>query len=127
VFEAQRPGDLENIFVGRGVDAVAVNEDPMFIANAAVIGEIASRRRIALSGFREIAEAGGIMAYGIVLPEMFRYAAVFVHKLLRGAKPSEIPVEQATRFNFLINLKAAKALGVEIPPELLARADEVIE
>jgi len=130
VFEAQRPTDFENAFEAmarRRVDAVAVNEDPMFIANAALIGRIASRRRIALIGFNEIAEAGGIMAYGIVLPEMFRQAARIAHKLLLGAKPGEIPVEQATRFNILINLKAATALGIEIPPTLLARADEVIE
>ena len=130
VFEAHGPTDFENAFEAmarRRVDAVAVNEDPMFIANAPLIGRIASRRRIALIGFNGIAEAGGIMAYGIVLPEMFRQAARIVHKLLQGAKPSEIPVEQATRFNIVINLKAATALGVEIPPTLLARADEVIE
>jgi putative ABC transport system substrate-binding protein len=130
VFEAQTPTDLENAFeaiAARRVNAVTINEDPVFIANALLIGQIASLRRLPVIGFREIAEAGGMMAYGIVLPEMFRRAAAFVHKLLQGAKPGEIPVEQATRFNILINLKSAKALGLEIPPTLLARADEVIE
>jgi len=130
VFEAQTPTDLENAFeaiAARRVNAVTINEDPVFIANALLIGQIASLRRLPVIGFREIAEAGGMMAYGIVLPEMFRRAAAFVHKLLQGAKPGEIPVEQATRFNIFINLKSAKALGLEIPPTLLARADEVIE
>src|SRR5215216_929554 len=128
--EARSPAEFENAFqsmVDRGVEAATVNEDPMVIANAAAIGQIAVRRRLALIGFREIADAGGLMAYGILLPAMFRQAAVFVHKLIQGAKPGEIPVEQATRFNLVINLKAAKALGLEIPPTLLARADEVIE
>ena len=130
VFEAQTPTDLENAFeaiAARRVNAVTINEDPVFIANALLIGQIASLRRLPVIGFREIAEAGGMMAYGIVLPEMFRRAAAFVHKVLQGAKPGEIPVEQATRFNIFINLKSAKALGLEIPPTLLARADEVIE
>ena len=130
VFEARTPTEFENAFeamAGRRVDAVAINEDPVFIANAALIGQIASRRRVAVIGFREIAEAGGMMAYGIVLPEVFRRAAIFVHKLLQGAKPGEMPVEQATRFNIVINLKAAKALDLTIPSTLLTRADEVIE
>ena len=111
----------------RHVDAVTVNEDPVFIANAGAISKVASSRRLAVMGFREIADAGGLMAYGILLPEMFRRAATFVDKILNGAKPGDIPVEQATRFNLVINLKTAKALGLEVPPTLLATADEVIE
>jgi ABC-type uncharacterized transport system substrate-binding protein len=130
VFKARIPTEFENAFeamAGRRVNAVTINEDPVFIANAPLIAQIAERRRVAVIGFREIAEAGGMMSYGIVLPEMFRRAAVFVHKLLQGAKPGEIPVEQATRFNIVINLKTAKTFGLDVPPSLLARADEVIE
>lgn len=75
----------------------------------------------------DIAEAGGLMAYAVDLVEMYRHAAVFVDKLLKGAKPYELPVEQPTKFKFVINLKAAKALGLTIPNLLFAQADEVIE
>jgi putative ABC transport system substrate-binding protein len=75
----------------------------------------------------EIAEAGGLLAYGVDQDEMFVRAAVFVAKILKGAKPAELPVEQPTRFKFVINLKTAKALGLTIPYMLSGRADEVIE
>jgi putative ABC transport system substrate-binding protein len=130
IFEARRPAEFENAFVAmmeRRVDAVTVIEDPMFIANARALGEIASRQRLPLIGFREIVEAGGVVAYGVRWHEMYRRAAVFVDKIFKGAKPGDLPIEQATRFDLLINLRAAKALVVDIPPMLLARADEVIE
>jgi putative tryptophan/tyrosine transport system substrate-binding protein len=130
VFEARRPAEFENAFLvmaQRRVDAVTVIEDPTFIANARTIGEIASSRRLPLIGFREIVDAGGLVAYGVRWHEMYHRAAVFVDKILKGAKPGDLPIEQATRFDLVVNLKAAKALGLEIPPTLLARADEVIE
>jgi putative ABC transport system substrate-binding protein len=129
-FEARTPSEFQNAFlamVERGVDAVTVIEDPMFVANAGTIGKIAISRRLPLIGFREVVDAGGVLAYGVRWHEMYRRAAVFVDKILKGAKPGDLPIEQAARFSLVVNLKTAKALGIEIPPTLLARADEVIE
>jgi putative tryptophan/tyrosine transport system substrate-binding protein len=129
-FGAEQPNELMRAFsamVARSIDAVAVIDEPMLIENARSIGELATAQRLPSIGFLEFAEGGGLMAYGVDFGEMWRRTAVFVDKIVKGAKPDELPVEQTTRFKFVINLKTANALGLTIPSLLFARADEVIE
>jgi len=102
--------------------------DPLITSNRLRINILALGARLpTMHSFREHVEAGGLMSYGPNFPDLFRRAADFVHKILHGAKPGDIPVEQPTKFDFIINLTTAKALGIDLPPALLARADEVIE
>jgi putative tryptophan/tyrosine transport system substrate-binding protein len=109
------------------IQAHTVIDEGLFIANAKRIAELAIRNRLPGVGFREYCEAGGLAAYGVNFPHIWRRAAAFVDKILKGTKPADLPIEQATRFEFIINLRTAKTLGLEVPPTLLARADEVIE
>jgi len=109
------------------VDAVLVFEEPMFVANARALADVAAGRHLPLLGFEEIADAGGLIGYGVDLLEMIRHAAVFVDKILKGVKPADIPFEQASKFKLAINLKTANALGLTIPQSLLLRADKVIQ
>src|SRR5207244_8090529 len=105
-----------------------VQADDLFINEGARIIELsAAYRTPAIYRLGYQAEAGGLMAYGPNIPDMYRRAAFYVHKILKGAKPSELPIEQPTRIELVINLKTAKAHGLELPPTPLARADEVIE
>jgi putative ABC transport system substrate-binding protein len=100
----------------------------MFLAHQARIIDLAATHRIpAMYGVRELAGAGGLMAYGVNLPEMYRRGASYVDKILKGAKPGDLPVEQPTKFELIVNLKTAKALGLRIPQSLLIRADQLIE
>jgi putative ABC transport system substrate-binding protein len=92
-----------------------------------VVRVAASYRLPAIYEAREFCEAGGLMSYGPSIPESFRRAAVYVDKILKGAKPADLPVEQPTKFELVINLKTAKALGLTIPQSVLARADELIQ
>jgi putative tryptophan/tyrosine transport system substrate-binding protein len=109
-------------------DALYLSPDPLMNTNRTRINILAVGARLpTMHGVREYVEAGGLMTYGPNLPDQFRRAAEFVDKILRGAKPGDIPVEQPTKFDLIINLTTAKALGLEIPPTLLARANEVIE
>ena len=123
------PDGFDSTFAAiTGVDALLVFADPMLILHQARILEFVQRSGLpAMFGVKEYATAGGLMAYAPKMEDQFRRAAGHVDKILRGAKPSDLPVEQPTEFEFTINLKAAKALGLTIPPPLLARADEVIE
>jgi putative tryptophan/tyrosine transport system substrate-binding protein len=109
------------------IEALIVIEDGLFLANAKHIAEQAMRHRLPSVGFREYCEAGGLMAYAVNFPRIWRGSMVLVDKILKGAKPADLPIEQATRFEFVINLKTAKALGLTVPQILFARADEVIE
>jgi len=109
-------------------EALYVCIDPLISANRVRINTLALAAGLpTMHSARELVEAAGLMSYGPNIPDMYRRAAEFVDKILHGAKPAEIPVEQPTKFELIINLKTAKALGLEIPPTLLARADEVIE
>jgi putative tryptophan/tyrosine transport system substrate-binding protein len=129
-FEVSGPNDFEDAFAAmanRGVDAVVILEDAVFVSNARAIADLAAKYRLPSAGFNEFAEAGGLIGYGVDFLEMYRRAAVFVDKILKGAKPADIPVEQATKFAVVTNMKTAKALGLDVPTSLLLRSDEVIE
>jgi putative ABC transport system substrate-binding protein len=109
-------------------EALYVCAEPLVNVNRIRINTLAQGARLpTIYGFREYVEAGGLMSYGANVPDLFRRGAEYVDKILHGTKPADIPVEQPTKFDFIINLTTAKALGLEIPPTLLARADEVIE
>src|SRR5262245_11569947 len=109
-------------------EALYVASDPLMNTNRVRINTLALAARLPMMhAIREYVEAGGLMSYGPNFPDLWRRTADLVDKILRGAKPADIPVEQPTKFDLVINLTTAKALGLEIPPTLLARADEVIE
>jgi len=128
--EVRSPAEFEGAFAtmvkGRA-GALAVYDDAMLIAEAARIADLARKSRLPTIGFIEYAKAGGLLAFGVNFPDLWRRAAGFVDKILKGAKPADLPVEQPTKFELVINLKTAKALGLKIPQSVLIRADEVIE
>jgi putative ABC transport system substrate-binding protein len=110
------------------LDAMVTFGDPLTVANRGQIVDYAIRRRLPMiAELRQFAEAGALMSYGASLADLFRRAAGHVDKILKGAKPADLPVEQPTKFELVINLKTAKALGLTIPQTLLLRADQVIE
>jgi putative ABC transport system substrate-binding protein len=129
-FEIRRAEDIAPAFEalkGRA-DALYVAPEPLVNTNRVRINTLALGARLpTMHGLREYVEAGGLMSYGPSVPDQYRRAADYVDKILRGAKPADIPVEQPTKFDLFINVTTAKALGLTIPPSLLARADEVIE
>jgi putative tryptophan/tyrosine transport system substrate-binding protein len=125
------PEDLDRALSGAvraGAGALLVLSDSRTIGHRSEIAAAALQHRVAtMYANKDYVEGGGLMSYGPDLKESFRLAAVYVDKILKGAKPADLPVEQPTHFALVINLKAVKALGLTIPPTLLARADEVIE
>jgi putative ABC transport system substrate-binding protein len=128
--EIRQAEDIAPAFEGlkRRAEALYVCLDLLTITNRVRINTLAVGARLpTMSGFREFTTAGGLLTYGANIPDLYRRAADYVDQILHGAKPADIPVEQPTKFDLIINITTAKALGLEIPPTLLARADEVIE
>jgi putative ABC transport system substrate-binding protein len=110
------------------INALIVTIDTLTQTNQQLITELATKYRLpAIFMSREFVDAGGLISYGVHYPDLYRRAATHVHKILNGAKPADLPVEQPTKFELVINLNTAKMLDLEVPPTLLARADEVIE
>jgi len=131
VVDVRNPDDFEDAFatmIGKRAGALIVVGGPLTYMRRQQIAELALKNRLpGIHPLREYAQAGLLISYGPSLPDLYRRAATYVDKILRGAKPADLPVEQPTKFELVINLKTAKALGLTIPPSLLARADEVIQ
>ena len=125
----QGPNDFDSVGKAvRGADGLLFLESPLFTTHRARLAELAARSRLpAIYGQREYVEVGGLMSYGTDFQDLYRRAASSVDKILRGAKPANLPVEQPTKFDFVMNLRTARALGLTIPSSLLVRADQVIE
>ena len=127
----RQPADISEAFeraTSARVDGMVILSSPLILAERARISDLALKARLPMiSLFTLLPKAGGLMAYGPNLPDMYKRAATFVDRILKGARVAEMPIERPTRFDLVINLKTAKALGLTIPPTLLARADEVID
>ena len=116
-----------SVMAKQRIDAIAIANDQMLIANSGLIAELAASLRIPSSGRSEFPQSGGLLGYGIDLADSYRYAMIYVDKILKGAKPADLPVEQPSKYDVVVNLKTAKALGIKIPNSILVRADKVIE
>jgi putative ABC transport system substrate-binding protein len=131
LLDVRKPEELDRAFdlaSNQHVDALAVGNDSVIIASGRRVAELAMKHRLpTMYATREIVDAGGLLSYAVHYPDLYRRAATFVDKIFKGAKPADLPVEQPTAFELVVNLKTAKALGLTIPPTLLAIADEVIE
>jgi putative tryptophan/tyrosine transport system substrate-binding protein len=124
------PGEFDRAFrsmAGSSVDAVIVTEDGEFAPNFRTIAALALQNKLPSIGAKEYGEAGGLIGYGANILALYRRAAYFVDRILKGTKPTDLPVEQPTRFDLVINLRTAQTLGLKFPPTLVARADEAIE
>jgi putative ABC transport system substrate-binding protein len=129
-FGVRTTNELEGAFENmqrQGAQAVSVVDDALLQANVAAIAALANKARLLSIGSKELAQAGAVIGYGIDFVAALRRAAVFVDKILKGSKPGDLPIEQASKFEFVLNLKSAKALGLELPTAILLRANEVIE
>jgi putative ABC transport system substrate-binding protein len=129
-FEARGPTEFESVFsmmTKSRIDAVVPTQDSVLAANVRAIADLAAKKRLPSVGTKEFSEAGGSIGYGMNFPYNYRRAAYFVDRILEGAKPADLPIEQPTKFELVINLKTAKALGLTIPQSILVRADEIIQ
>ena len=130
-YELRGPGDFDRVFAAierSRPDALMTTADPLIASYPKRIVEFAAKNRLpSMFPSREFVVAGGLMFYGGSIPEMYRRAAIYVDRILKGIKPSDLPVEQPTKFDMVINLKVAKLLGLTIPQSLLLRADEIIQ
>ena len=131
VVRASDPGAIEDAFatlVRQRADALMVGADGYFLRRRVQLTTLAARHGLAaVFTTREYAEAGGLMSYGTSLPEAFRMTGLYTGRILKGAKPADLPVVQSTKFDFVINVPTARALGLDVPATLIARADEVVE
>jgi putative ABC transport system substrate-binding protein len=130
LFEARARKELDEVFsaiVSKRSDAVLVVDDALFTANVNGIAILAATHRLPVIGMMELANAGGLVGFGVNFLEQFRHAAYFVDRILKGAKPGDVPIEQPIKLELAINMATAKALGIKIPDVLLLRADKVIE
>jgi putative ABC transport system substrate-binding protein len=127
--EVRNPSDLDGTLeAATRTSALIAVEDPLTVNNRQRIAEFAAKNQLpTIYGLREFVEVGGLIAYGTHIADLLRRSAGYVDKIFKGAKPADLPVQQPTKFELIINLKTARALGLEIPPTVLARADEVIE
>jgi putative ABC transport system substrate-binding protein len=131
LIDVRKLEDLERAFekaVARRADALVVANDTVTSANRRQLAELAAKHRLpAMFASREFVEVGGLAAYAVSYPDLYRRAATFIDKIFKGAKPTDLPVEQPTKFELIVNLKTAKTIGIELPTAILLRADEVIE
>lgn len=110
------------------VDGLVVSQNVVYVQNRKAIVDLAAQQRLpAIYGRGEFVDAGGLASYGTSFPDLYRRAATYVDKISKGTKPADLPIEQPTKFEFVINLKTAKQIGLTIPPKVLARADKVIQ
>jgi putative ABC transport system substrate-binding protein len=129
-YDVRSPSDFDAAFAAmaaRGAEALVVVEDAMLNVNSRRLGAAATERRLVSIGSPDVAIGGGAFAYGVDQVDMFRRAAHYIDRIVRGAKPADLPIERVTKFEMTVNMKTIKALGIALPQHLLIRADQVIE